>query len=192
MVGVIGVDPGPTTGISWGLFNPDLRDRTSLWNAIAKGRGLGCVQIGREATIEEMGGVVPGDVPSAALMVAKRVTEKIAEWNIRGLAKSDIYICCEDYQLRGGGGGASAAPGANMWTGLGPVFISGVLYGALAGIGWGERIIYVQAGVHKPHANDARLKRLAKASRGRAGWLPGKKHARDSWRLLAWQFEQVV
>jgi len=190
-VGIIGVDPGPTTGIAWGIFNPALRDRTTLWNAIAKGRGLRCTQIGKEASLADMGGVSPGDVPTAALMVADKVASILAGWSLEGLAKENIRICCEDYQLRGTGG-ASAQPGANMWTGLGPIFIAGTLYGVLAGIGWGERITYVQAGVHKPHATDDRLKRLARASRGRAGWVRGKKHARDAWRLVAWDFSGVV
>lgn len=186
-VGVIGVDGGPTTGLAWGKFNPALRDRTTLWNAIAKGRGLGCKQIGAKGDP----GLRTDDTFAAALMVAHEVSMIIADWNLAGMSKLDIYICAEDFQLRGMSG-RSAAVGANMKTGLGPVFISGVLYGSLVASGWGERITFVQAGVHKPHANDDRLKRLARASRGRAGWVRGKQHARDAWRLLAWQLEEVV
>ena len=185
---IIGVDPGPTTGISYGKFNPALRDRTSLWNAMAKGRGLGCLQIGKEASLDDMNGVVPGDTFAVALMVAEKVTSLIAGYNIDGFAKQDIYVICEDYQLRQA---MSAKPGANMKTGLGPVFIAGALYGVLSGLGWGERLHFVGAGVHKPYANDERLKRLARASHGRVGWVRGRKHARDSWRLVAWQFSQL-
>lgn len=188
-VGIVGIDPGPTTGISWGRFNPALRDRTTLWNALAKGRGLGCLQIGPK----ELDAFSPHEPDTflCALAVAERVASILADWNLAGIAHQDVYICVEDYQLRAMGG-KTARVGANMKTGLGPVFISGCLYGAMCGIGFGDRITFVQAGVHKPHANDDRLKRLARASRGRAGWVRGKPHARDSWRLVAWQLEEVV
>jgi hypothetical protein len=172
MIGIIGVDPGVTTGISWGLFNPALRDRTTLWNALARGRDLGCDQIAH-----------PDDTFIAGLQVAERVSNLIAGWNIeRGLGKSDIQVWCEDFEIR-----SNTAPG----TKLASVFIAGMLYGALSSIGWGENLHFVKAGVHKPLGTDARLKRLARASHNKAGWVPGKKHARDSWRVVAWGLDAV-
>ena len=188
---IIGIDPGPTTGLAWGKFNPALRDRTSVWKAMARGRGLGCMQIGPKERMEHMGGVVPGDAFAASLMVAERVASLIAGFNIDGYGKSDIHIICEDFSIRGPGA-SSAKPGAGMKTGLAPVFVSGVLFGTLSAIGWADTLSFVQAGVHKPYATDARLKRLGVASKGRVGWIKGKQHTRDAWRLVAWKFSEVA
>lgn len=188
-IGIIGVDPGKTTGLSWGLFNPELRDRTSLWNAVVKGRKLHSLQIGPDASLIDMDGVSPGDTYAASLMVADKVVNIIAEWNIGGLSFLDTYITIEDFEIRVNN---QAKPGASARTGLSPVFISGVLFGALTSVGYGERISYVKAGVHKSYATDERLKRMARASRGRVGWVRGRPHARDSWRLIAWTLGDIV
>ena len=188
-VAIIGVDPGVTTGLAWGAFNPALRDRTSTWKALAKGRRTGCQQIG-PGTVNPVVGYAPKDPFQAAIMVAERVASLIAEFNIAGYGKSNLYVIAEDFSLRGPGA-SSAKPGAGMKTGLSPVFVSGTLFGTLAAIGWSERLRFVQAGVHKPYATDARLKRVGLATSGRVGWVRGKKHTRDAWRLVAWEFSEV-
>jgi hypothetical protein len=156
---------------------------------MVKGRKMGCMQIGPEASLAEMNGMSPGDTYAASLMVADKVVKIIAEWNIAGLSLPETYITVEDFEIRVHN---QAKPGASARTGLAPVFISGVLFGALTSVGYGQRINYVKAGVHKGYANDERLKRLALASRGRIGWVRGKQHARDSWRLIAWTLGDVV
>jgi len=123
-------------------------------------------------------------------MVAERVASLIADFNIAGYGKTNLYVIAEDFSLRGPGA-SSAKPGAGMKTGLSPVFVSGTLFGTLAAIGWSERLRFVQAGVHKPYATDARLKRVGLATNGRVGWVRGKKHTRDAWRLVAWEFSEV-
>jgi hypothetical protein len=41
------------------------------------------------------------------------------------------------------------------------------------------------------YATDDRIKRLAKASRGKAGWIRGKPHARDAWRIFCYKANKV-
>lgn len=178
MVGIIAVDPGLTTGIVCGLYNPALRDRTSNWNAVAKSRDISAHQIGPK---DSWKGNAPADAHEAALVVTEFVMSKIGDWHVvRGLGHSEIVVACEHFEVRG------VAMGANSKSGLAPVFIAGVLYGTLAGTGWGENLKWIQAGQHMPYANNDRIKRLAKASRGRIGWIRGKPHARDASRIYSY------
>lgn len=183
MVGIIGVDPGVTTGISWGVFNEELRDKTTNWNALAKGRATGCMQIGPK---DPWKGVKPTDAHTASLMVAEAVVLQIGDFTIRGLGRGQVRIPIEHFELRG------AALGATSLTGLSPVWIAAVLWKTLGQIGWEECITWVKASTHMGYATDHRIKKVAKATKGRIGWTRGRPHTRDSWRLVAWELNKVV
>lgn len=184
MVGIIGVDPGLTTGLAWGIFNPGLRDRTSNWLALARGRDIGSMQIGPRDPYKDKS---PNDAHEASLMVTKAVVDRIVEWNtFRGMGRGEIIVACEHFEVRG------VAMGASSQTGLAPVFIGGVLFGTLVGMGWGENLEWVRAGEHKPYATDPRIKRLGKFTNGRIGWVRGKPHTRDAWRIVAYKLNKVA
>jgi hypothetical protein len=184
MVGIIAVDPGLTTGIVCGLYNPALRDRTSNWNAVAKSRDITAIQIGPK---DPWKGHAPKDAHEGALVVTEYVMSKIGDWHImRSMGHGEIVVACEHFEVRG------VAMGANSKSGLAPVFIAGVLYGTMTGAGWGENLEWIQAGQHMRYATDDRIKRLGKASRGRIGWIRGKPHARDASRIYCYKANKLT
>lgn len=173
-VGIIGCDLGVTTGLAWGLFSPNLRDRTSLWNALAKGRKVGCAEIGDKR--------IKGLDDKTALLVCHAVMDRIAEWNMfSSLGTGDVLVIIEDFQIRRnliGGTGKDK---------LAPVYLAGMLSGVLHGSGWGRTVRFVAPATSMRLATDARLKMWAGMTKppGRSGWVRGKNHARDAWRLVA-------
>jgi hypothetical protein len=178
-IGIIGVDGGKTTGLAWGRFSPDLRDRTTLWNALARGRGVDWDQIGPDAT--------GGDSIAAGLLVTTKIGAIMAEWNLLGLGVDDMRIIIEDFQLRRdliGGTGRDK---------LAPVFVAGLVVGAWSGVGFGRCIRFVAPSQSKSKANDDRMKYWARLARprGTAGWVKGKPHARDAFRLVATGLDQL-
>jgi hypothetical protein len=184
MVGVIAIDPGMNTGIAWGIFNPALRDRTSNWNAIRRGRDIGSIQIGPKDPYK---GNTPKDGHDTTLMAVEFVMSKIGEWNMfRSMGRGEIVVACEHFEVRG------VPTGADSRKGLAPVFLAGFLYGTMAATGWAENLVWIRAGQHKPYATDDRMKRLAKVTRGRCGWIRGKPHTRDAWRILAYEVNDLV
>ena len=173
---IIGVDAGVTTGLAWGVFNPALRDRTSLWQALARGRRTGWAEIGGT-----------GDILADATSATRKVLDVIADWNMGdlGIGVLDVLVVIEDFQIRRdliGGTGRDK---------LAPVFVTGLMMGGLAGIGWGSTVKLVSPSVSKAKATDDRLKRLGQATSGRRGWIRGKRHARDAWRLVAVGLDQT-
>jgi hypothetical protein len=173
---IIGVDAGVTTGLAWGFFNPDLRDRTGLWTALARGRRTGWAEVG--------GGP---DIRKNAILVATKVTDIIGDWNMGpwGIGVSDVLVVIEDFQAHGG------AMGGTGRDKLAPVYVTGWLEGALTGAGWGPSVRMVMPSESKHLANDARLKALGAVTGGRRGWIKGKRHARDGWRLVAVGLEKT-
>lgn len=167
---IIGVDAGVTTGLAWGHFNPGLRDRKGLWVALARGRRTGWAEVG--------GGP---DIRQNALLVCERIASLIGDWNMGpwGIGVSDVLVVIEDFQVRG------AAVGGTARDKLAPVYVSGMLDGSLIGAGWGPCVRYVMPSQSKGLATDARLKALGAMTHGRRGWIRGKRHARDGWRLVA-------
>jgi hypothetical protein len=178
VVGIIGVDAGVTTGLASGIFSPELRDRTGIWNALSKGRGYDWTQI-----------IAPsGDTTDSGLIVTTAILDRIADWNIKGLGTRDVIVVVEDFRVR------SNLMGGSGRDKLAPVFISGMLAGALAGAGWGRTMTYIDASVTMSFATDDRLKRWAYymgPKRKRAGWIPGRPHATDAWRLVATGLQSV-
>lgn len=186
MVGVIGIDPGYNTGIAWGIFNPELRDRTSNWNALRRGRDIGWIEIGPKSPYK---GVTPKDGHDTTLMAVEFIYSKLYEWNVeRGMGHGEIVVACEHFEVRG------VAIGADSRKGLTPVFLAGFLYGTMASTGWGDSLVFIRAAQHKGYATDERLKRLAMITRHRMGWIKGsnKSHVRDAWRVLAYQVNDLV
>lgn len=182
-VGIIGIDPGGTTGVAWGWFNPALRDKSGLWVALARGRRTGFAELGeRKAKSKD-------DIIKKGLIVSLAVADIIADWNLRGLGVDDVRVVIEDFQVRSG----DRLTGGTAQDKLAPVFITGSLTGSLSVIGWGPVIQFVSPNVSKNLANDARLKHWAGLCRprGSAGWVRGKPHARDAFRLIATGLEQT-
>lgn len=173
---IIGVDAGVTTGLAWGVFNPALRDRTGLWNALSKGRRTGWAEVGGTT-----------DIRQNALQVAVKVADIIADWNMGplGIGVDDCIVVIEDFQAHGG------AMGGTGRDKLAPVYVCGWLEGSLAGAGWGRCVHMAMPSVGKRLANDARLKAVGQVTGGRRGWIRGKRHARDAWRLVAVGLEQT-
>jgi hypothetical protein len=167
---IIGVDAGVTTGLAWGMFSPRLRDRKGLWEAIRLGRRCGWAEVGGH-----------DDMRSNAAACALKVADLIAEWNMGpwGIGVGDVIIVIEDFQAR------PEARGGTARDKLAPVYVTGWLEGSLASIGWGSAVVMVMPSMSKSLASDDRLKRLGRATRGRRGWVTGKRHARDGWRLVA-------
>jgi hypothetical protein len=160
---LIGVDPGVTTGLAWGVFSPKLRDRTSLWKALSRGRQLGCEQI------EEPYGVT------------SQIHVLIAEWMIQGFGSDQITIVIEDFQVRqnlAGGTGRDK---------LAPVYITGRIDEMLHIYQYTKMTSLVMSSVSKSLATDQRLKMWGESTSppGKAGWVKGKRHTRDAWRLVA-------
>jgi hypothetical protein len=174
---IIGVDAGVTTGLAWGLFSPRLRDRVGLWTALARGRRTGFAEVGGS-----------DDFRQNALAVSVAVARLIGDWNMGpwGIGVDDVIIVIEDFQadparVRGGTGRDKLAP----------VYVSGWLEGSLTGAGWGRCVTYVMPSQSKQLASDSRLKALGMRTNGRRGWIVGKKHARDGWRLVAMGLEKT-
>lgn len=177
VVGIIGLDVGVTTGWASGLFNPELRDRTSLWKAVARGRRPVSQQIGgRDVHIRD-----------GAMLVAKAVAEQIYAWHIeRGIPKNDIYVIVEDFQVR------KDLRGGTARDKLAPVYVAGFIDAELVSLGFGSRLFFISASLSKSKATDARLKLVGKATNGRVGWVRGKPHCRDAWRLVATGLDKEV
>jgi len=176
-VGIIGLDVGVTTGIAWGIFNPELRDRTGLWNALARGKATGFAE------------VPMGTGKDFGMEVCTFVLSRIADFNIRGVRLDiGIRIMIEDFQIRRDLRGGTAKDK------LAPVFMGGMLHGMLVVAHHQDSIIWVPASVSKSLASDQRLKDWAAIPgvRGRMGWIRGKKHARDACRLIAVGLEQAI
>lgn len=174
VVGLIGVDGGVTTGLVWGKFSPELRDRAGLWKALARGRGVQAIQIEGADTLE--GGI--------KTVIA--INGILADWNIDGLGVPDVRIIIEDFQLRRdlrGGTGRDK---------LAPVFVAGIICGALGGVGWGRTIRFISPSMSKSKANDERLKYWGRLTGGRHGWVRGQRHSRDAYRLVAVGLDQEV
>lgn len=173
---IIGVDAGVTTGLAWGFFNPRLRDSRGLWVALARGRRCGHCEVG--------GGP---DMKANAAACALRVASLIGDWNMGpwGIGVSDVIIVIEDFQAR------AAARGGTSRDKLAPVYVTGWLEASLASIGWGSCVVMVMPSQSKNLASDDRLKRLGRATKGRRGWVVGKRHARDGWRLVATGLEMT-
>jgi hypothetical protein len=183
MVGIIGCDPGMNTGLFWGLYNPALRDRTSNWNALCHMRDVGYMQIGPKDPYK---GRTPVNGHDTTLMGVEAIMSKLGDWHIeRGLAVGEIIVACEDFEVRG------VPTGADSRKGLAPVFMAGFLFGTMASMGWGSQLHLIKAAQHKRYATDERMKRLAKASRGKVGWIKGKVHTRDACRLLCYEANQL-
>jgi hypothetical protein len=123
----------------------------------------------------------------SALLTTKKVLDLIGDWNMGpwGIGTGDVLVVIEDFQAD------KRATGGTARTKLAPVFVTGMLVGALAGSGWGRSVRMVMPATSKALATDARLKALGKATNGRRGWVPGKRHARDGWRLVAVGLEQT-
>jgi hypothetical protein len=160
---IIGVDPGVTTGLAWGVFSPQLRNKTSLWKALARGRQLGCEQI-----------VPPFDVGA-------KLIDVLADASLRGFDKQHMHVCIEDFQVRqnlAGGTGRDK---------LAPVYVTGVIDAMLNHLQWYDITMLFMPGEHKSLATDKRIKMWAQSTSppGRAGWVRGKRHTRDAWRLVA-------
>lgn len=174
--GIIGVDAGVTSGLAWGVFNPAIRDRTSLWNALAKGRRTGWAEVGGT-----------GDILRDSTDATRKVLDVIRDWNMGDLwiGVGDVIVVIEDFQIRRdliGGTGRDK---------LAPVFVTGLMMGGLAGSGWGSSVKLVSPSLSKSKATDDRLKRLGTVTGGRRGWIRGKRHARDAWRLVAVGLDQT-
>lgn len=182
-IGIIGIDPGGTTGVAWGWFSPALRDRTGLWKALARGRRTGYAELGEKKAKSR------DDIIKKGLIVSLAVSDIIADWNIRGLGVGDVLVVIEDFQVRSG----DRLTGGTASDKLAPVFIAGSLTGTLGAVGWGGTIKFVSPNTSKNLANDARLKHWAGLvrPRGSAGWVRGKPHARDAFRLIATGLEQT-
>lgn len=164
--------------MAWGIYNPALRDEIGLWNALARGRMTGYKQIYSE------------DIVAAGLAVSVRVAELIAEFNVmRGLPKQNVRICIEDFQARPQG-----VRGGKAKDKLAPVFLNGVVQGALSAAGWGTCVRMYDPSLTKSKANDARLKEWGRLTRPRnkMGWIVGKQHARDACRLIAVGLEREI
>lgn len=174
---IIGVDAGVTTGLAWGVFSPSLRDRTGLWTALARGRQCGW---------DEVGGL--SDMRKNAILVATRVTSLIGDWNMGplGIGVDDVIVVIEDFAAHGG------AMGGTGRDKLAPVYVTGWLEGALTGAGWGSCVQMVMPSASKTLGSDDRLKRLSARTGGRRGWIRGKRHARDGWRLVATGLEMTA
>jgi hypothetical protein len=175
--GYIGLDLGVTTGMAWGVFNPALRDEVGLWLALARGKRTGTAQVYSEDTL------------GAGLLVATKVLDKIADWNLRGLDKQHVRVCIEDFQAR-----PQSVRGGKQADKLAPVFLSGIVSGSLSGAGWGTCIRMYDPSLSKSKANDKRLKAWANMTRpkGKMGWTIGHRHARDACRLIAVGLENEV
>lgn len=183
-VGIIAIDPGFNTGIVWGIVNPALRDRTSNWNAVARARDFGYLQMGPKDPYK---GRTPSDGHDTTLMAVECVMTRIFHWHVeRGMGVGEIIVSCENFEVRG------IPTGADSRKGLTPVFLAGFLYGTMAASGWGPNLHFVKAAQHKPYATDARMKRLTKASRGKVGWIRGKPHTRDAVRIFCYESNQLV
>lgn len=169
-VGIIGIDPGVMTGMAWGIFSPRLRDRTSLWKALARGRDFGDDQI---------------DNPKG---VCERTADILADWSIRGLGSDSLLIVVEDFQIRTNLAGGKAADK------LAPVFIHGRIEGYLDRLDFADLMVLVDPSQSKALATDKRIKLWAESTRppGRAGWVRGRRHSRDAWRLVAYGLEIVA
>lgn len=176
-IGIIGVDAGVTSGLASGIFSPDLRDRTGLWNALSKGRQYRWAELLAES----------GDTTDTGLMVCTAVLDRIADWNLNGMGTRDVIIVIEDFRVR------ANLIGGTSRDKLAPVWIGGMLAGAIMGSGWGRTIMYVDASISKKLASDDRMKRWSAymGGRQRAGWLRGKPHATDAWRLVATGLQDV-
>jgi len=171
-LGIIGCDLGVTSGLAWGIFSPALRDRSSLWNALSKGRDYGWTELIAES----------GDTLDSGLMVCTAVMDRLAEWNLRGLGTNDVLVVIEDFQVRRNLMGGTARDK------LAPVFMAWMLSGVVTGAGWCRTVQWVSSSVSMSLATDDRMKRWSYYmghKRKRAGWIPGKVHARDAWRLVA-------
>ncbi len=174
-VGLIGVDPGVTTGIAWGRYNPALRDKTGLWNALGKGRGTGCVEV-----------TVPDDIVAGGLAVLVIVWDVIADFSLRGVGVDEVFVFIEDFQAD-----PAKVRGGTVRDKLAPVGVGMMLAGSLASRGFGNQWVWQMPSLAKHKANDDRLKRWGELTQGRAGWVRGKVHTRDAWRHLATGFESV-
>jgi hypothetical protein len=177
-VGIIGVDAGVTTGLAAGIFSPELRDRSGIWNALAKARQYSWVEVIAES----------GDTLDTGLMVCRAILDKVADWNLKGYGTRDVVIAIEDFRVR------SNLMGGTGRDKLAPVFVAGMVAGIVTGAGWGRAVTWIDASMTMSFANDDRMKRWGyyMGGRRRAGWIPGKPHATDAWRLVATGFQNVA
>lgn len=175
--GYIGLDLGVTTGLAWGVFNPRLRDEIGLWSALARGKRTGYDQIYSE------------DILRAGEHVATLVMLKVAEFSNKGIPKQNVRVCIEDFQARPQG-----VRGGKAKDKLAPVFLNGVVQGALRTARWDSSIRMYDPSLTKGKANDKRLKQWAYYTRprGKMGWIVGKQHARDACRLIAVGLEREL
>jgi hypothetical protein len=177
MIGIIGVDVGKTSGVGWGIFNQQLRDDHGIWLALARGRDIGCAE------------VPLGAGPRMGMDVVSLVIAKIADWNMRGLRLDvEVEVAIEDFIVR------KDLRGGTAKDKLAPVFVTGMLFGALAATNNSHMVHFITPSDSKSFANDQRLKKWARMGgvRGRAGWVKGMPHARDGWRLVATQLERTI
>lgn len=176
-VGIIGLDLGVTTGMAWGIWNPALRDQVGLWTALARGRRTGCRQIYSE------------DTTASGIFVGDRVMDILADWNLVGLSIPDMRICIEDFQAR-----PQSVRGGGRKDKLAPVFLGGMVLDYLIRQGFETNIRWFNPSLSMGKATDARLKDWAKQCRppGKMGWVKGKQHSRDAWRLIATGLDKEV
>lgn len=173
---IIGVDAGKTTGLAWGMFSPRLRDNVGLWHALARGRRCGWAEVGGGEDMFENG-----------VAACKRVTDLIGDWNMGpwGIGVGDVIVMVEHFQVQ------KRAVGGTFESTVAPVFVTGMLTGALIGAGWGRCLAFCMPSESKALGTDARLRALGRATGGRRGWVRGKRHARDAWRLVSVGLEKT-
>lgn len=178
-VGVMAIDPGTTTGVAWGVYDPHEEDMASI---IATGEMTGCAEFA-------------GSEP----WVAAQCVEAWRDFELLTRVKLGVEVhtlVIEDFILRVGKGMSSAREG------LSPVRITSLIEGLLmerhcgTAAPLGEQpwelvrelsmptIVYQQPSSAKSFANRDRLERWGL-------WEVGARHARDAWRHVALYLAEV-
>lgn len=160
MIGVFSVDPGGTSGIGWGVFDPSLPFEEMLAKRTRHGSA-------------EIRGEYNNQVRATCTLYNQFVT------NIP-LSPGDIWFICEDFVPYGGGVGGK--------EGISPAFLIGGIEGYRMGQydalkRRGEKplppLILQTAGQAKGYATNARLKEWDI-------WVVGSDHKRSAWQHIAY------
>jgi hypothetical protein len=198
---IIGIDPGVTTGIAFGLFNPELRDRVGLWRALARGRRTGWAEVGpskagEAVMVRTTRGLAPitakPNVGANSVMcghvTARIVTDMINHFNMAWVGINEIEVWIESFQVR------KNLVGATGFDKLAPVGVSFVVLHELLRQNLYQTVRFSQPSQSKALGSDQRLKAWGKLTRpaDSMGWIRGARHARDACRQLAVGLQEAI
>jgi hypothetical protein len=165
---IMAVDPGTTTGVAAGLFHP-------------AAEVAGCIAHGDWEAWE-----VEGSPAEQAWQIMDEFRDRQTEWNLAGVAISDIHLVCESFALR-----MKKAHGAGSdQRMMDPIRVSTALETLALRQHKGEIISWVR--IHYQMPSEAKRYVTNERMRRWGAWVKGSEHKRDATRHMVKKVSDII